>query len=1086
MPKISNVQQDFEMASLSRGGLTEQHAKPVVYGFTNLAYRHSHSGNYLNSGYKRNASEFDSDIGEEDIDGYQNPADEDIHRLKMVMAPSERRFGFSVIGGADEGFGPRVDDITLGSPADRAELEVGDEIIEVNSKNVENCSHTEVIAFIHQCIRSKSICLRVKRPKNQQISDIEKVHDAYIIAVEDGTKHHLESLPALQRVTPRDMTKLLNSTDNSEAGSVQSDISVEDNTVYVSSMPTEKTPKKKKANGHAKNGDVNGSSELIEMNGVLEKESPKKGKKSKKESRKQKVASTSETPLIEEMNGSDRLSRNGNTLSQNSLNLSKDNIYAYDSEDFDPSMQNSFEFEDSGPHREMAIDCPDSFVGTIKTAPRYPPPNQNSLPRVPPTTPMKHALDNSSENIHTEAVLNDAAVAMGNQQQQPTMEQLERLRKHQEELRKRREEETRHFQEEEFLRTSLRGSKKLQALEDKKTVPASGVVNTAFIDGEDEEVQDGTLDSSDPLTSRDRFHAKRVDMGDMFQSLQYVRSQLNSNEDQGDITFLKNLFLNGKFQHAVNIHNKIVEVTSQSPQPRPVASNGQNSANNVINSVQQSKEQLSEELVSLLNRPHMKGVLLAHDSLAQREHEPVTVNHVHALPHTLALTQPDASEPLEYPLMPYGEDSVKIIHLEKTNEPLGATVKNEGDSVIIGRIVKGGAAEKSGLLHEGDEILEVNGIDMRGKNVNDVSEMLAYMTGTITFMIIPTHNYASPKPAARPKAVHLRALFNYDPEDDAYIPCRELGLSFMKGDILHIINQDDPNWWQAYREGEEEHQSLAGLIPSRLFHEQRETLRQTMPGDGKDAKKKGRSCVCGKRDKKKKKKKRSSLYTGADEETEEILSYEEMVKYLPQPNRKRPIALIGPSNVGRAELRQRLMESDFDRFAAAVPHTSRVRKPEEIEGKDYHFISRTMFEADILAQKFIEYGEFEKNLYGTSLEAVRQVIHQGKICVLNLHADAVKPLYTSDLKPYVIFVCPPNLEKLRAVHVKLGKPATPDDELKDIIEKAREMEDIYGHYFDYILVNQDLNRAYDELLQEINRLEIEPQWIPKPWVDTFM
>lgn len=44
----------------------------------------------------------------------QNPADEDIHRLKMVMAPSERRFGFSVIGGADEGFGPRVDDITLG------------------------------------------------------------------------------------------------------------------------------------------------------------------------------------------------------------------------------------------------------------------------------------------------------------------------------------------------------------------------------------------------------------------------------------------------------------------------------------------------------------------------------------------------------------------------------------------------------------------------------------------------------------------------------------------------------------------------------------------------------------------------------------------------------------------------------------------------------------------------------------------------------------------------------------------------------------------------------------------------------------
>lgn len=62
----------------------------------------------------------------------------------------------------------------------------------------------------------------------------------------------------------------------------------------------------------------------------------------------------------------------------------------------------------------------------------------------------------------------------------------------------------------------------------------------------------------------------------------------------------------------------------------------------------------------------------------------------------------------------------------------------------------------------------------------------------------------------------MKALFKYDPEDDAYIPCRELGLSFEKGDILHIINQEDANWWQAYRDGEDE-QALAGLIPSKSF-----------------------------------------------------------------------------------------------------------------------------------------------------------------------------------------------------------------------------------------------------------------------------
>lgn len=51
-------------------------------------------------------------------------------------------------------------------------------------------------------------------------------------------------------------------------------------------------------------------------------------------------------------------------------------------------------------------------------------------------------------------------------------------------------------------------------------------------------------------------------------------------------------------------------------------------------------------------------------------------------------------------------------------------MRNEGESVLIGRIVKGGAAEKSGLLHEGDEILEINGVDIRGKTVNEVCDLM--------------------------------------------------------------------------------------------------------------------------------------------------------------------------------------------------------------------------------------------------------------------------------------------------------------------------------------------------------------------------
>lgn len=70
----------------------------------------------------------------------------------------------------------------------------------------------------------------------------------------------------------------------------------------------------------------------------------------------------------------------------------------------------------------------------------------------------------------------------------------------------------------------------------------------------------------------------------------------------------------------------------------------------------------------------------------------------------------------------------------------GATVRNEGDAVIIGRVVRGGAAEKSGLLHEGDEVLEVNGTEMRGKSVNDVCDLLSTMSGTLTFLVVPGHS----------------------------------------------------------------------------------------------------------------------------------------------------------------------------------------------------------------------------------------------------------------------------------------------------------------------------------------------------------
>ena len=128
--------------------------------------------------------------------------------------------------------------------------------------------------------------------------------------------------------------------------------------------------------------------------------------------------------------------------------------------------------------------------------------------------------------------------------------------------------------------------------------------------------------------------------------------------------------------------------------------------------------------------------------------------------------------------------------MEKTSEPLGATVKNEHESVVVGRIIKGGAADRSGLLHEGDEILEVNEVELRGKNVNEVCDILARMTGTLTMLVVPVsqHDTDATLPA-KPAVVHLKAQIDYEAEDDNYVPCRELGISFHKGDILHVTEE---------------------------------------------------------------------------------------------------------------------------------------------------------------------------------------------------------------------------------------------------------------------------------------------------------
>jgi len=786
---------------------------------------------------------------------------------------------------------------------------------------------------------------------------------------------------------------------------------------------------------------------------------------------------------------------------------------------------------DTGPHREMAVDVPDSFVARTKTPPRYPPPKQD-VPTSPgalrkrATVSSASAAASSSSSAPSNGVgkptlpsrehlrieedgrlVNRAVppqVPSKSADDVPNAEQMERIRKYQEEERKKREKEERTAREDEFLRSSLRGSRKLQALEKSPPLRAtSGVVNVAYSTGEEaDEPQDDDGNAVTNAVNNYLINAgpmqKVVGIADVTAALQRVAQQLKNGGGGGvsgggveaDLAAVQSLLLSPAFRSALTIHSKVQEVWCCGQPTFPHTANVQQLVSDCVADVADVASAEAVELVSLLSRFEVEGLLYAHDRIAELSSIAPAANVSDSdaemdggvAPESAFISSSSNSNGNGSSAHP-ADKTFKIIRLEKSNEPLGATVRNDGESVVVGRIVRGGVAERSGLLHEGDEILEVNGVEVRGKSINDVCDLVGSMTGIITFLIVPvqpTANSPAVTPPQQPNVVHLKAHFDYDPEDDLYIPCKELGISFMKGDILHVISQEDANWWQAFREGEED-QTLAGLIPSRTFQEhRREAVKQSMVIDTSENEITTKATFLCARKINKKKKKTSFRSSFGKEEAEEILTYEEVGLYYPRANHKRPIVLIGPPNIGRKELREMLMQ-DSERFAPAIPHTSRTKKDAEINSQDYHFISRAQFEADIVNRKFVEHGEYEKAYYGTTVDAIRAVVNAGKFCVLNLHPQSLKILKESDLMPFVVFVAPPSLEKLRAKKRDKGETFK-DDDLKEIIEKAREMEEVYGHYFDMVIVNGEEERTYSQLVAEVNRLEREPQWVPGTWL----
>ncbi|XP_060253439.1 MAGUK p55 subfamily member 7 isoform X2 [Ovis aries] len=533
----------------------------------------------------------------------------------------------------------------------------------------------------------------------------------------------------------------------------------------------------------------------------------------------------------------------------------------------------------------------------------------------------------------------------------------------------------------------------------------------------------------------------------LYELLVALPAQLQPHVDsQEDLTFLWDVFGEKSLHSLVKIHEKLHYYEKQNPVP--VLQGAAALANDLAEELQ-NKPLNSEirELLKLLSKPNVKALLSVHDTVAQKNYDPV-------LP-----PMPDDIDD--------EEDSVKIIRLVKNREPLGATIKKDEQTgaIVVARIMRGGAADRSGLIHVGDELREVNGILVEDKRPEEIIQILAQSQGAITFKIIPSIKEETPSKEGK---MFIKALFDYDPNEDKAIPCKEAGLSFKKGDILQIMSQDDATWWQAKHEGDAN--PRAGLIPSKHFQERRLALRRpeiVQPLKVSNRKSSGfrRSFRLSRKDKKTNKSmyecKRSDQYDTAD-----VPTYEEVTPYRRQTNEKyRLVVLVD---------------------------TTRPRRSQESDGVEYIFISKHLFETDVQNNKFIEYGEYKNNYYGTSIDSVRSVLAKNKVCLLDVQPHTVKHLRTLEFKPFVIFIKPPSIERLRETrkNAKIissrddqgaAKPFTEDD-FQEMIKSAQIMESQYGHLFDKTIVNDDLAVAFNELKTTFDKLETDTHWVPVSWL----
>ncbi|XP_011930896.1 PREDICTED: disks large homolog 2 isoform X4 [Cercocebus atys] len=481
--------------------------------------------------------------------------------------------------------------------------------------------------------------------------------------------------------------------------------------------------------------------------------------------------------------------------------------------------------------------------------------------------------------------------------------------------------------------------------------------------------------------------------------------------------------------------------------------------------------------------------------------------------HSTTARQPSVT--LQRAISLEGEPRKVVLHKGSTGLGFNIVGGEDGEGIFVSFILAGGPADLSGELQRGDQILSVNGIDLRGASHEQAAAALKGAGQTVTIIAqyqpedyarfeakihdlreqMMNHSMSSGSGSLRTnqkRSLYVRAMFDYDKSKDSGLPSQ--GLSFKYGDILHVINASDDEWWQARRVMLEGDSEEMGVIPSKRRVERKERARlktvkfNAKPGviDSKGSfnDKRKKSFIFSRKFPFYKNKEQSEQETSDPEQhvssnasdsessyrgqEDLILSYEPVTRQ--EINYTRPVIILGPM---KDRINDDLISEFPDKFGSCVPHTTRPKRDYEVDGRDYHFvISREQMEKDIQEHKFIEAGQYNDNLYGTSVQSVRFVAERGKHCILDVSGNAIKRLQVAQLYPIAIFIKPRSLEPLMEMNKRLT-----EEQAKKTYDRAIKLEQEFGEYFTAIVQGDTLEDIYNQC-----KLVIEEQSGPFIWI----